>query len=86
MAVCINWFPITCAYREGDKIVEEAETVLLVKTHADYRSAVEQLVRPHISYTNFIAETAPEYVIETRLRRGGNRYPPEGLSSSAQNR
>ena len=68
LAVCTNWFPITCAYREEDKIVEEAETVLLVKTHADYRNAVEQLVRQHISYTNFIAEIAPECVNETWLR------------------
>ena len=68
LAVCTNWFPITCAYREEDKVVEEAETVLLVKTHADYRSAVEQVVREHISYTNFIAEIAPEYVNETWLQ------------------
>ena len=68
LAVCTNWFPITCAYREEDKIVEEAETVLLVKTHADYRNAVEQVVGQHISYTNFIAEIAPEYVNETWLQ------------------
>src|ERR1700757_3759515 len=68
LTVCTNWFPITCAYREGEKIVEEAETVLLVKTHADYRSAVEQVIRQHISYTNFFAEIAPEYVNETWLQ------------------
>lgn len=67
LAVCTNWFPITCAYREEEKIVEEAETVLLVKTHADYRTAVEQLILEHIGYTNFIAEIAPEYVNQTWL-------------------
>ena len=68
LAVCTNWFPITCAYRQEDKVMEEAETVLLVKTHAEYRSAVEQVVGQHIGYTNFIAEIAPEYVNETWLQ------------------
>ena len=67
LAVCTNWFPITCAYREGEKIMEEAETVLLIKTHADYRTSIEQLILQHIGYTNFIAEIAPEYVNETWL-------------------
>lgn len=62
LAVCTNWFPITCAYRWEGKTVEEAETVLLVKTQSGYRSAVEQAIRDHISYTNFIAEIAPESV------------------------
>jgi periplasmic divalent cation tolerance protein len=75
LAVCTNWFPITCAYREGEKIVEEAETVLLVKTHADYRSAVEQVISQHISYTNFFAEIAPEYVNETWLQWLNNEVP-----------
>jgi len=52
LAVCTNWFPITCAYRWEGKIVEEPETVLLVKTQAGYRTAVEQVIRQHISYTN----------------------------------
>ncbi len=62
LAVCTNWFPITCAYRWEERIVEEAETVLLVKTQAGYRSAVEEVIRQHISYTNFIGEIAPESV------------------------
>lgn len=67
LAVCTNWFPITCAYREEEKIVEEAETVLIVKTRADYRSAIEREIGRHISYTNFIAEITPESVNEAWL-------------------
>jgi periplasmic divalent cation tolerance protein len=62
LAVCTNWFPITCAYRWEGKIVEEPETVLLVKTQAGYRIAVEQVIHQHINYTNLIAEIAPESV------------------------
>jgi uncharacterized protein involved in tolerance to divalent cations len=47
LAVCTNWFPITCAYRWEGKIVEEPETVLLVKTQAGYRIAVEQVIHQH---------------------------------------
>jgi periplasmic divalent cation tolerance protein len=68
LAVCTNWFPITCAYRWEGKIVAEPETVLLVKTQAGYRTAVEQVIRQHISYTNLIAEIAPESVNESFLK------------------
>jgi len=64
LAVCTNWFPITCAYRWEGKTVEEPETVLVVKTQAGYRSAVERVIRERISYTNFIAEIAPESINE----------------------
>ncbi len=65
LAVCTNWFPITCAYRWEGKIVEEPETVLLVKTQPGYRSAIEEVVRQHITYTNLMAELAPESVNES---------------------
>jgi periplasmic divalent cation tolerance protein len=65
LAVCTNWFPITCAYRWEGKIVEEPETVLLVKTRPGYRQAIEELVRQHISYTNLMAEITPESVNES---------------------
>ncbi len=68
LAVCTNWFPITCAYRWEERIVEEAETVLIVKTQADYREAIEEVIRQHISYTNFIGEIAPESVNESFLK------------------
>jgi len=75
LAVCTNWFPITCAYREEGKMVEEAEMVLIVKTHAEYRSAVEQVIGQHINYTNFFAEIAPEYVNDTWLQWLNNEVP-----------
>ena len=68
LAVCTNWFPITCAYRWEERIVEEAETVLLVKTQPGYRDSIEQVIRQHISYTNFIGEIAPESVNESFLK------------------
>jgi periplasmic divalent cation tolerance protein len=62
LAACTNWFPITSAYRWEGKIVEEPEVVLIVKTQAGYREAIEQVVRQYVTYTNFIAELAPESV------------------------
>ncbi len=82
LAVCTNWFPITCAYREEEKIVEEAEMVLIVKTHAEYRSAVEQVIGQHISYTNFFAEIAPEYVNHTWLQWLNNEVPAKSGGGS----
>ena len=68
LAVCTNWFPITCAYRWEGKTVEESETVLLIKTQSGYRGTIEQVIREHINYTNFIAEIAPESVNEGYLK------------------
>lgn len=62
LAVCVNWFPITCAYRWQGEITEEPEVVLIVKTQDDYRDLIEQTIKHHISYTNFIAEIAPSTV------------------------
>ena len=68
IAVCTNWFPITCAYRWEERIVEEPETVLIVKTQNDYREAIEAVIRQHISYTNFIGEIAPASVNESFVK------------------
>ena len=62
IAVCCNWFPITCAYRWADEIKEEPEIVLLVKTQAGRREAIEQSIAKAVSYVNCIAEIAPESV------------------------
>ena len=62
LAVCTNWFPITCAYRWEGKVLAEPETALLIKTQANYRTEIEQVIRQHISYTNFMAELSPESV------------------------
>jgi len=75
LAVCTNWFPITCAYRWEERIVEEPETVLLVKTQAGYRGAVEEVIRQQISYTNFIGEIAPESVNESFLKWLNSEVP-----------
>lgn len=56
LAVCTNWFPITCAYLWEGEIVQEAETVLVVKARAGMRAAIEQVARTHIDYTHFIGE------------------------------
>src|ERR1700722_2666007 len=68
LAVCTNWFPITCAYRWEEQIAEEPETALIVKTKDDYREAIEKVIRQHISYTNFIGEIAPSSVNESFLK------------------
>lgn len=68
LAVCTNWFPITCAYRWEGKIVEEPETVLLIKTQQGKRSAIERVIREHINYANLIAEIEPESVNESFLK------------------
>jgi periplasmic divalent cation tolerance protein len=65
LAVCINWFPITCAYRWEDKITEEPEVVLIVKSQDGYKDAIAQNIKEHINYTNFIAEISP-----TNVERG----------------
>ena len=64
LAVCTNWFPITCAYRWEGKIIEEAETVLIVKTQSGYREDIEQVIRSQITYTNFVAEISLDSVNE----------------------
>ncbi len=79
LAVCTNWFPITCAYRWEGKITEEPETVLIIKTQAGYRTEIESAIRSHISYTNFIGEIAPESVNESFVRWLGAEVPvPQG--------
>ncbi|MGB7443021.1 MAG: divalent cation tolerance protein CutA [Coleofasciculaceae cyanobacterium] len=56
---------MTCAYRWEGKIVEEPETVLIVKTQSNYREEIEQVISSQqISYTHFVAEISPESVNE----------------------
>jgi periplasmic divalent cation tolerance protein len=75
LAVCTNWFPITCAYRWEGKVIEEPETVLIIKTQAGYRTELEGVIRSHISYTNFIGEIAPESVNEGFVQWLGAEVP-----------
>ena len=62
LAVCTNWFPITCAYQWQGEIKQEAEVVLIVKTAPHLREAIESLISQHINYTNCIAELTVESV------------------------
>jgi periplasmic divalent cation tolerance protein len=67
LALCTNWFPIACAYRWEGKIIEEPETVLIVKTQSGYRAAIDKVIRQHITYTNFVAEISSEAIDERFL-------------------
>ncbi|WP_088240532.1 divalent-cation tolerance protein CutA [Calothrix rhizosoleniae] len=62
LAVCTNWFPITCAYRWEGEIQEEPELVLIIKTQSGYREEIERVIQQYITYTNFIAEISPTNV------------------------
>jgi len=59
LAVCTNWFPITCAYCWEGEIKEEPELVLIIKTQAGYKQEIENVIQQYITYTNFIAEISP---------------------------
>jgi periplasmic divalent cation tolerance protein len=56
IAVCTNWFPITCAYLWEGAVQQEAETVLIVKARAGVRESIEAVARRHIDYTHFVGE------------------------------
>lgn len=62
LALCTNWFPITCAYRWEGKIVEEPEVVLIIKTQPHYREEIEGVINEHIEYTNCVAAISVESV------------------------
>ncbi|XGB40659.1 MAG: divalent-cation tolerance protein CutA [Cyanobacteria bacterium LVE1205-1] len=62
LAVCVNWFPITCLYRWEGTITEEPEVVLIIKTHAGLYEAIVHLMEQHITYTHFIGQFSPESV------------------------
>lgn len=83
LAVCINWFPITCAYRWEGKLVEEPEVVLIVKTQSGYRDQIEQVIQQHVSYTNFIAEISPASVNQDFLNWLNTEVPNQLLLSSS---
>jgi periplasmic divalent cation tolerance protein len=82
LAVCVNWFPITCAYRWEGEITEEPEVVLIVKTQDDYGNEIEQFIRQHINYTNFIAEISPTAINPGFLDWLNAEVPLKSLQSS----
>lgn len=67
LAVCVNWFPITCAYRWGSAITEEPEVVLLINTQSGLQPEIEKVIQTKISVTNFIAEISPNFVNQAFL-------------------
>lgn len=56
LAVCTNWFPITCAYPWEGEIKCEPEVVLIVKTKENLREKIEMVISEHIDYMACIAE------------------------------
>lgn len=81
LAVCTNWFPITCAYSWSGKIEEEAETVLIVKTQSGYSPEIENVIRQHIDYTNFIAELSPQSINESFFQWLNAEVPVKSIST-----
>jgi len=68
LVVCTNYFPIACIYRWEGEIKQGEEVVLIVKTKQDMRTKLEEVIKQHISYTNFIAEVGVESVNEGFLQ------------------
>jgi periplasmic divalent cation tolerance protein len=62
LAVCTNYFPISCMYRWEGEIKQGGEVALIVKTQAGMREKIESVIAEHIKYTNFIAELGVESV------------------------
>jgi periplasmic divalent cation tolerance protein len=56
LANCVNFFPITCIYDYDNKITEESEVVLIIKTLEGKYNDIEKLIKQHITYDNFIGE------------------------------
>lgn len=56
IAVCCNWWPITCSYLYEGEIKQGSEVVLLVKTQAGKRPALEALLKRFVNYTHAILE------------------------------
>jgi len=86
LAVCVNWFPITCAYRWEGEITQEPEVALLIKTQAGLQAEIEQVIRTQISYTNFIAEISPTYINQGFLSWLNSEVPTRSPQNSVPNR
>lgn len=56
LAVCTNWFPISCAYKWEGEIKNGSEIVLIIKTKNNLREKIEKEISKLIHYTNYIAE------------------------------
>mgnify|MGYP001571339944 CR=1 FL=1 len=56
LANCVNFFPITCIYNYKDKITEEPEVVLIIKTKTGKYNQIKQMIKANIDYDNFIGQ------------------------------
>lgn len=84
LAVCVNWFPITCAYSWQGEITEEPEVVLIIKTQDGYKTEIEELIRQHITYNNFIAEISPTAINQGFLGWLNAEVPQRTLLTNAK--
>lgn len=64
LANCVNLFPITCIYNYENEITEEPEVVLLIKTLEGKYTQIEEEIKKHINYDNFIGEIEVSQVNE----------------------
>ena len=80
IAVCCNWLPITCAYRWADEIKEEPEIVLLVKTQAGRRAAVEE-ASPESSAISIASPKSPLESVNATFLDWLDRDAPPGPES-----
>ena len=62
LANCVNFFPITCIYNYDNKITEEPEVVLIIKTLEGKYKDIEKLIKQNITYDNFIGEIAVDNI------------------------
>lgn len=62
LANCVNFFPITCIYNYKDKITEEAETVLIIKTKGKNYDKITKVIKSFINYNNFIGQFEVEKI------------------------
>lgn len=82
LAVCVNWFPITCAYSWQGEITEEPEVVLIVKTQDGYALEIEKVIQENITYTNFMAELSPVAVNQGFLNWLNAEVPMRSLQAT----
>lgn len=66
LAICVNWFPIPCAYGWQQEITKQPELVLIIKAQDNYKDEIEQTIRQHVSYINSLAEIFPNNIDEVQ--------------------
>lgn len=50
LIACANWWPIESAYRWKEKIVNDKEVILILKTRKNYYKKVESIIKKLHSY------------------------------------